>query len=124
MVYKLHTSKNTQEIFSNVGSTTGLQPFALSKIAIALSLRQGALQECDFQSDNTGLELSRQTIFSDHDTLFKCLIVNAEGHAISEDDYFPKTVKAHLDRGAKLLNSEDRYGNNLFISLCNLDKSL
>lgn len=124
MIYKLHTSKSTQEIFAKIGASTGLQPFALSKIAIALSIRNGKLTEDDYQTDNAGLELSRQTIFGDYDSLFKCLIINEEGRSILDDEYFPKTVKAHLDRGAKLLNNEDRYSKNLFVNLCNLDRSL
>ena len=124
MIYKLHTSKATQEIFAKIGPNIGLQPFAMSKLAIALSIRQGKLSKDDFQNDNTGLELSRQTIFGDHDVIFKCLIVNEERRKITEEEYFPRIVKAHIDRGAKLLSNEVRYSKNLFMSLCELDNNL
>lgn len=124
MIYKLHTSKETQTIFASIGPANGLQPFALAKIAIALSIRHGQLELTDLTTDNDGLELNRQTIFGEYDSLFRCLIVNQEKHMIDEDEYFPKTVKAHLDRGAKLLKREARYSKNLFTNLCRLEKNL
>lgn len=124
MVYKLRTSKETQKTFSKVGAANGLQPFALAKIAIALSIRQGPLHERDFHTDNDGQELNRQTIFGDHDLLFKCLIVCNENRAIPDNEYFPKIVKAHLDRGARLLGGEARYSKNLYLNLCQLDANI
>ena len=88
MINKLHTSSQTQQRFQALSQSLGLQPFILSKLAIALSIRKGKLNPNDFNTDNDGLELSRQTIFGDHDLLFKSLILNNEGRSISEDDYF------------------------------------
>ena len=124
MTNKLHTSLQTQEIFFSLGQSLGLQPYILSKLAIALSIRQGRLKESDYESDNNGLELSRQTIFGDHDLIFKTLIVNGEGKAMCEDDYFPNAVKAHLDRGAKLLEDEKRYSKDFYNHLCHLDTNI
>ena len=123
MTNKLHTSKTTQEIFNSLGQSLGLQPFILSKLAIALSVKKGELFPDDFKTDNDGLELSRQTIFGDHDLLFKTLIINARGKATTEEDYFPAIVKAHLDRGAKLLEDEKRYSKDFYNHLCNLDSN-
>lgn len=124
MTNKLHTSKETQEIFALLGKAIGLQPFILSKLAIALSVRSGPIQKEDYRSDNEGLELSRQVIFGDHDLLFKSLIINNEGKAVREDDYFPGLVKAHLDRGARLLENEKRYSKDFYNHLCHLDDNI
>ena len=124
MTNKLHTSLKTQEIFSSLGQSLNLQPFILSKLAIALSIRKGDLAPQDFETDNNGLELSRQVIFGDHDLLFRSLIVKNEGRAVREDDYFPDLVKAHLDRGAKLLENEKRYTKDFYNHLCRLDDNL
>lgn len=124
MTNKLHTSIKTQEIFSSLGQSLSLQPFILSKLAIALSIRKGSLAPSDFETDNNGLELSRQVIFGDHDLLFRSLIVKNEGRAIREDDYFPDLVKAHLDRGAKLLEAEKRYTKDFYNHLCRLDDNI
>ena len=125
MTNKLHTSRETQEIFIAIGrSSLKLQPFILSKLAIALSIRKGQLQPDDYKTDNDGLELSRQVIFGDHDLLFKSLIVNNERKMVREEDYFPGLVKAHLDRGAKLLKEEKRYSKDFYNHLCHLDDSI
>ena len=124
MTNKLRTSYQTQERFNSLTQSLGLQPFVLSKLAIALSIRKGKLSAEDFKSDNDGLELSRQTIFGDHDLLFKSLIVNNAERAISEEEYFPAYVKAHLDRGSKLLFDEKRYSKDFYNHLCNLDANI
>ncbi|MBQ6154130.1 MAG: DndE family protein [Ruminococcus sp.] len=124
MTNKLHTSSQTQQRFQSLSQSLGLQPFILSKLAIALSIREGKLNQNDFSTDNDGLELSRQTIFGDHDLLFKSLILNNEGRPIPEDDYFPAFVKAHLDRGSKLLFDEKRYSKDFYNHLCNLETNI
>lgn len=124
MTNKLRTSYQTQERFNSLTQSLGLQPFILSKLAIALSIRKGKLSAEDFKSDNDGLELSRQTIFGDHDLLFKSLIVNNAERAISEEEYFPAYVKAHLDRGSKILFDEKRYSKDFYNHLCNLDANI
>lgn len=124
MTNKLHTSVQTQEIFTSLSQSLGLQPFILSKLSIALSVRKGKVLEEDYKTDNDGLELSRQTIFGDHDLLFKSLIINRENRAINEEEYFPAIVKAHLDRGAKLLEDEKRYTKDFYNHLCRLDMNI
>lgn len=126
MVFKLKTSKETMLIFEEIGLSTRLQPFALAKIAIAMSIRnEEKLTTDDFLSDTDGLELNRQTISGEYDDLFKALIVQHENKLLTDDEYFPKYLKAHLDRGAKLLYSEFKYsGSRFYQHLTNLDKSI
>ena len=57
----------------------------------------------DFLSDSEGLDLNRQTITGDYEVYFKVLIEEVEGRYLPEEEYFPKYVKAHIDRGSKLL---------------------
>ena len=124
MTNKLHTSIDTQAIFNSLGQSLGLQPFILSKLAIALSIKKGKITAEDYITDNDGLELSRQTIFGDHDLLFRSLIINVEDRPINEDEYFPGTAKAHLDRGARLLEAEKRYTKDFYNHLCRLDMNI
>ena len=112
------------DIFTSIGNTQGLQPFVLSKIAIALSIRSGALVPEDFKANVNGLELNRQTIFGEHDMVFKSLIMMNAGEKLSEDDFFPRYTKAHLDRGARLLANEVRYGMNFYENLVSIDRNL
>lgn len=125
MIFKLRTSKQTLEIFNAIELSTNLQPFILAKLAIALSVASpNPLEEADFKTNTEGLELNRQTITGDHDNMFKALITNEYGAEMTEEEYFPKYLKAHLDRGAKLLNAEFRYSRNLLEHLCKLNKGL
>lgn len=113
-------------IFDEVGSSVHLQPFVLCKLAISLSLRESnCLEESDFRMDTDGLELNRQTITGEYDDLFKALIISYEQKELSDDEYFPKYLKAHIDRGAKLLFSEYKYSkSNFFKHFLELDKGI
>lgn len=118
MVFKIRTSKKTMAIFEEMAASTNYAPFILSKLAISLSIKSGTpLHESDFKTDTFGLELNRQTITGEWDELYKGLIEMFEGRHISDDDYFQKYLKAHLDRGARLLYSEFKYNNDFILSL-------
>ena len=126
MVFKLKTSKSTMVIFEELGASIRLQPFALAKLALALSIRdETQLNDEDFRTDNEGLELNRQTITGEYDDLFKALIIYHTKRSLEDEEYFPKYMKAHLDRGAGMLYNEYRYsGSRFYKHLVNLDESL
>lgn len=126
MVFKLKTSKSTMVIFEELGASIRLQPFALAKLALALSIRdETQLNDEDFRTDSEGLELNRQTITGEYDDLFKALIIYHTKRSLEDEEYFPKYMKAHLDRGAGMLYNEYRYsGSRFYKHLVNLDESL
>ena len=125
MVFKIRTSKKTMTIFEEMAASTNYAPFILSKLAISLSIKSGEpLQEPDFKTDTFGLELNRQTITGEWDELYKGLVEMFEGRHISDDDYFQKYLKAHLDRGARLLYSEFKYNNDFLLSLLSEKKGI
>lgn len=124
MISKLHTSIETQNIYGDLAKSLGLQPYILAKISIALSVRKGLLSEEDFQTNNDGLELSRTTIFGEYDTIYKAVITAQYNRSLYEDEYFPKVVKAHIDRGAKILRDERRYSKDFYNHMCHLDDNL
>ena len=102
MIFRLKTSKETQDIFQQLESKTNYKPYTLVKHAIAWSLKERTSVK-DYKSDSEGLDLNRQTITGDYEVYFKVLIEEVEGRYLSEEEYFPKYVKAHIDRGSKLL---------------------
>ena len=105
-------------IFEEIGASTNYAPFILSKLAISMSLKSKTpLKENDFKSDSFGLELNRQTITGEWDELYKSLIEMFEGTHLSDDDYFQKHLKAHLDRGPRMIYSEFRYSNDFLLAL-------
>ena len=56
-----------------------------------------------FKSDSNGLDLNRQTITGDSEEYYKAMFELIEGRYIEEEEFFPKYVKAHIDRGSKIL---------------------
>lgn len=114
------------DIFATIGASVHLQPYVLCKIAVAVAIRaQECMEDVDFKTDNDGLELNRQTITGEYDDLFKALILQKESRNINEEEYFPKYLKAYIDKGAKMLNSEFKYSNNEFYKhLVQIDKGI
>ncbi|MFI3212855.1 MAG: DndE family protein [Eubacteriales bacterium] len=102
MIFRLKTSKRTQEIFEELEGRTNYKPYTLVKHAIAWSLMEKT-SVLDYLSDSDGLDLNRQTITGDNETYFKVLIEQVEGKFLSDEEFFPKYVKAHIDRGSELL---------------------
>ena len=123
MAFKLKTSKKTEEILTQIESRVNIPYATLVKLSLALSLRQGPLSEEDFKTNNLGRELNRQTITGDSDPLYKCLFEVCANRHMSDEEYFPGAVKAHLDRGSILLQNELRYSWNDFLEhLSELEK--
>ena len=112
MVFKLKTSAKTGEIFEELARRTYLKPYTLVKHAIAWSIKEGTSVD-DYRSDTNGLELNRQTITGEYDVYFKVLIEQAAGRQLSEDEFFPKYLKAHIDRGAFILESRYKHAGSL-----------
>lgn len=112
-------------IFEQIEASTKYAPFILAKLAISASLKSGKpLEEADFKTDSLGLELNRQTITGEWDALFKNLVIMFEGTFITEEEYFPKYLKAHLDRGAKLLYAEFQYSNDFLLGLLSTENGI
>lgn len=125
MAFKLRTSKKSEEIISRLEASENLPCYTLVKLAIALSIRTDApLSEQELRTNVLGRELNRQTITGDADALYKCLIELSEGRHITDEEFFPTYIKAHLDRGMLLLDQEQRYAGDLLIHLSELDKAL
>lgn len=114
MGFRLKTSKKTKDIFDEIGSSSNLKPFALSKIAIAFSLKDETPIDSFRNTDTNGLELQRSTVTGELDTIYKALMEMHHGSHLSDDDYYPTHTKKHIDRGAEILLSTYKYsGGNL-----------
>lgn len=125
MAFKLKTSKKAAEIFDRIEGSECLPCYTLVKLSIALSLRsKEPLKESDLHTNTMGRELNRQTITGDADAFYKCLMeLHAQKH-LTDEEFFPSYVKAHIDRGAILLEQEQRYGGDFLVHLTELEKSL
>lgn len=124
MAFKLHTSKTAEQIFNRIEASENMPWYTLVKLAMALSIKTGKLTDDDLKTNTLGRELNRQTITGDADALYKCLIELCEGRHLTDEEFFPQYVKAHIDRGAAMLEREQRYGSDFLIHLCELDSSI
>ncbi len=114
MGFRLKTSKKTKEIFEELGASSNLKPFALSKIAVSMSLKHVTPIDEYESLDVNGLELQRSTITAQYDSIYKALIEVDLGRHINDDEYYPYYMKLHIDRGAELLSNSYKYsGGNL-----------
>ena len=102
MIFRLKTSRQTQEIFEELERRTNYKPYTLVKHAIAWSLAEETSVE-GFKSDSNGLDLNRQTITGDYEQYFKVMFEIVEGRFLTDEEFFPSYVKAHIDRGSKIL---------------------
>lgn len=112
MIFRLKTSSKTEEIFKELGSRTNLKDYTLVKHAIAWSIKENLSVE-NFESDTKGIDLNRQTITGDYDIYFKALIEQVENRSLTDEEYFPKYIKAHIDRGAIILLNMYNHANSL-----------
>ncbi|WP_270474714.1 DndE family protein [Clostridium cochlearium] len=121
MGFRLKTSKKTKEIFEEIGKSSNLKPFALSKISISMSLNEKQSIDEYENNDTSGLELQRSTVTGEFDSIYKALIeIDLKRH-INDDEYYPYYMKLHIDRGAELLYNKYKYsGGNLEKFLINL----
>ena len=125
MAFKLKTSKKASEIFDRIESSENLPCYTLVKLAMALSLKSNApLSENDFQTNTLGRELNRQTITGDAEILYKCLMELYANRHLSDEEFFPDYVKAHIDRGALMLDREQKYGEDFLVHLTELEKGI
>ena len=125
MAFKLKTSKRASEIFDQIESSENLPCYTLVKLAMALSLRsKKLLEKSDFRTNTLGRELNRQTITGDADAVYKCLMELYAGKHLTDEEFFPMHVKAHIDRGAIFLDQEYRYSSDFLTHLSEIEKSL
>lgn len=114
MIFKLKVSAQTEAIFKSLDARASLKPYTLVKHAIAWSVREAQpLAQADFETDSQGMELNRQTITGSYDAYFKAIIEQFENRKLSEDEFFPRYVKAHIDRGAVILNAMFNHAGSL-----------
>ena len=125
MAFKLKTSKKSEEIFSRIEASENLPFYVTVKLAMAMSMRsEQPLIEKDFHTNTLGRELNRQTITGDADALYKCLMELYENRHLSDEEFFPDYVKAHIDRGALMLDREQKYGEDFLVHLTELEKGI
>jgi DNA sulfur modification protein DndE len=120
MNFRLKTSKSSGEKLKIIQSSTGLAPNIIARLAVALSLRQEQQVTENHNADIGGLEFHRDTLTGEYDYIFKSMITEFAQRNVSDEEYFPGLLKAHLERGVKLLANEYTYAGNYERLMINL----
>jgi DNA sulfur modification protein DndE len=102
----LRPTKEAHEFLENtLARRTGIRRNVWARIAAARSITLPSLpEEADFDSE--GVELARQTVLGEQDSLFEAMFTLRYERALSDDDFFPRLFKLHMERGVKLLRQD------------------
>lgn len=107
MPSNLHPSKATGEFLEDVlARNTGIIKAIWARIAISRSLSLPDLPDEHKKADNLGTELTEKSIFGDQRNLFHAAFTVKHGRRISDEEFFPRLCKVHLERGAEMLRTD------------------
>ena len=123
MNYRLKTSKKCQLTLEELKTCTNITPNILCRYAICLSILEDKPVDLEKVKDSTGQEFNRQILVGQYDAIFKALIIQKTGMSLSDEDYFPTYIKAHIERGVELLKNNYDLAGNKDKFLINLIKS-
>jgi DNA sulfur modification protein DndE len=112
MIFRLKTSRKCQSILEDLRIKTNITPNILCRYAISLSVLEESPVDINKVKDSNGQELNRQILTGRYDSIFKAIIIQKEARQLTDEEYFPTYIKAHIERGVELLkNSYDLTGN-------------
>lgn len=121
MNFRLKTSENTGELLKSLQSSTGLTWNVISRIAVAMSLKDPNIPPP--VENSSGVEINRNTMTGEFDYVYKALIRQHAKKHISDEEYYPDYFNRHLERGILLLEGEYRLAGNYDKLLISLLKS-
>ncbi|MBR0576971.1 DNA sulfur modification protein DndE [Proteiniclasticum sp. BAD-10] len=104
MKYKMNLSKDAEVLLRGISNNFGLTPNIICRYALIFSLKDDG--PLDFEMDNKGIEFQRYTLTGEYDVLFRELIKSRENRQINDDDYFSLYLKAHIEKGLRILENE------------------
>ena len=111
MITRLKTSKIAKERLESLNSVLRMSSNAvILRYAIAKSIlcEKDIHDDPDAQVlDNSGFEITRQTLFGENEVLYKTLF----GVAYTDKDelFFPALTNMHIERGLKILEREYKF---------------
>src|SRR4051812_3256082 len=103
----LKPSKQTHEFLEDVlARKTGVRRNIWVRIAAARSIALDDLPAEDVRIDSEGTEIARHTVLGDFDAMVKAAFVLRYKRQLSEDEFFPRLFKVHVERGSALLRND------------------
>jgi DNA sulfur modification protein DndE len=112
MNFILRTSKYVGESLKQLHSATNVTPNILIRYAVSLSLRNPEPVDFSKKESSDGLTLQRSTVTGDYDYIYHALISQHVKREVTDEEYFPTLLNAHLERGIRTLNGEYKSAGN------------
>ena len=106
MSNRLKISKESSKKLEYLSKRLGLRRNVVCRLAVGRSLAVKESVESFKPKDSAGFEFNRYTLTGEHDYVFKALVVQHEGRRLSDNEYFSKYFRRHIERGIELLYSE------------------
>ena len=114
MITRLKTSKIAKERLDGLNSVLRMSINAvILRYAIAKSIEceKNIYEDPDAEVlDNSGFEITRQTLFGENEILYKTLF--GVSYTDTDDMFFPTLTNMHIERGLKILEREYKYAGN------------
>ena len=113
MITRLRTSKESKERLLRLSAA-----LRFSNNAIVLRYALIKSLQCDKDiyedpagkvNDTSGFEITRSTLFGSNEIIFKIL---SDAENIEDEEFFPKLINMHLERGLKLLDRDYQLAGN------------
>jgi len=118
MIFRLKTSKKTENMFMEIKNKLGITPNILCRIAVSLSLKKEKLTKQEIKKiykkiDHQGIEFQRHTLVGENEVFYKVLMENYCNDHLTDKEFFPIHFKYHLETGMDNLKSEIEIASNL-----------
>jgi len=123
MANKLKISTENSKQLEFLSNRLGLRRNIICRLAIGRSLNEPASVSKYKPTDNAGTEFNRYTITGDLDDIYKALVIQHEKKRMTDDEYFAKFLRNHIERGVGILYTEYLKVNSPIEFLVSLTKN-
>lgn len=103
MSNKLKISTKSSEQLEYITNRLGLRRNVVCRLAIGRSLTDPNSVKTYKAINSAGYEFNRYTLTGDYDDIFIALITQHEKRRLSDNDYFSKFLRKHIERGIDYL---------------------
>ena len=125
MPTKLKISKEMSEYLDYLSNKLGIRRNIVCRLAVGRSLDELDSVKDFKPKDSSGFEFNRHTLTGESDDVFKALIIQHERRKLTDDQYFLKFLRNHIERGIGLLYVEYKRVNSpvdFLVMLADFDK--
>ncbi len=106
MANKLKISTERSKQLEFLSTRLGLRRNIICRLAIGRSLIEPSSVSGYKSKDSSGTEFNRYTLTGDLDDVYKALVIQHEKKRMSDEDFFAKYLRNHIERGIEILYEE------------------